>query len=170
MHDRRFALAACLVPLFVSCGSPSAPTQVPDVRGSWGAGALSWRWSEGFTASPDITHSSTCQGALDIVEQDGGAFAGRFAISCPAAGASSGTVIDGRVSLDGRLSFRLQSGAGWDPAIPPGWFNPPCRLSADTALYEGTVTSGSMSVRRVQDFECPTVSTRVIAAFEGSRP
>jgi hypothetical protein len=166
MHTRLVALAACFAPFVVSCGSPSAPTAPPDVRGSWGAGQFaSWRWSEMVV---DVSRSAGCVGSLDITEQDGASFAGRYAISCPATARSAGAMVGGHVDGNGQLTFQLRAEEGWEPGLPPGWFNPPCQRAADTT-YRGSVSNGTLSVRRAQRFACVPVEVDLTAAFDGTR-
>src|SRR5262245_3016291 len=161
MKTQRVVLA-CLVPLAMSCGGsePSAPTEIPELRGTWGGTAATWRWSDADVS--DVSTSArrgTCEGTIEIGQQDGGAFSGRYRIGCvtvtgnPSA-SSSGEVFDGRVSPDNRVTFRLRATQGFDPGVLPGWFNPPCSVISDPGVYEGQIANGSMTVSRAQQFNC----------------
>ena len=169
MAARRFTLVVCLVALVTSCGSPSAPTEEPDVRGFWGGTPSSWNWSDSYTYSPGTSRTAACSGALEITSQDGGSFGGRYAIDCPASGRSSGAVFDGHINPNGQLLFRLRADEGWGPGLLPGWFDPPCRLSADPETYEGSVVNGSIAARRVQMLDCSSGRVLVTAGFQGVR-
>ena len=130
MKTHRIVLA-CLVPLAMSCGSPSAPTETPDLRGTWGGSAFAWRWSDSVGETTTVSRSSTCQGTIEIAQQDGGSFTGRYTIGCESGTGSSGELFDGRVTAEGRVTFRLRATQGWDPGLLPGWLNPPCPLVSD---------------------------------------
>ena len=174
MKAQRVVLA-CLVPLAMSCGGPepSAPTEIPEMRGTWGGTAVAWRWTDGtYSDSGYATRSAMCEGTIDVGQQDGGTFTGRYRIGCVSSTgnkSSSGVVFDGRVSPDNKVSFRLRATEGFDPSLIPGWLNPPCPLIYDPGVYDGKIANGSMSVSRAQQFECAPGQIAVFAAFQGPR-
>jgi hypothetical protein len=165
----RFCLVACLLALLASCGgSPSVPTEEPDVLGSWSNLSSSWRWSESYVYAP-LSRTAGCDGVLEITSQAGASFEGRYAIDCPDSGRSSGAVVDGHVSPSGELSFRLGVEDGWAPGIPPAWVYSSCRLSSDSEAYQGSIVGGVIEARRLQVLDCPPGGVRVSASFQGDR-
>jgi len=164
---------AVLAALLAACtGSPSTPTptEPPDIRGSWSRGPFTWRWSERLTYDL-LGHagSARCEGSLVITSQDGSSFGGRYVIDNCGAEGSSGAVLDGHISADGQLSFRLLAREGWGPGLIPGWHPTDCPLSEDSGVYEGSFSGSSMTASRLQILSCAPGRVVVVADFEGVR-
>ena len=171
MKARRSWLPLSLAALVASCGSPAAPTEVPDFRGSWGS-VFPWRWTASPTNAPDNqgSFSSTgCDGVIEITSQNGSAFAGTYRIDCLSSGRSSGAVLDGQLGPNSGISFRLSATEGFDPGVLPGSVTPPCVPGTDSGTYMGSVVGGAISVRRLQTLQCLTGGVQVTAAFSGVR-
>jgi hypothetical protein len=155
------------MPLLASCGSePTVPSEIPDLRGVWGVSASPWRWADQYLYAPDLSSTSGCAGTLDLNQQSGDSFGGRYTIDCH--GGSMGTVA-GSITPNGLIRFQLRPDQGWDPGIPPGRFNTPCRMTADTMTYEGDIIGGLLSVNRTQTYECLPGRVYVHASFRGVR-
>jgi hypothetical protein len=174
MHVHRAPLAVGCAVFALSCGSPTGPdADVPDVRGTWSSGSRTWGWSVTSAVVPGQNVSTTgCQGSLQITEQNGSAFSGRYSISCSGAvGSSSGTVLGGQVGERGAVvSFRLRADEGWAPGLfPVGGFNPPCPVTRDPEAYTGAIFGGTLSVSRVQALGCEPQPVLITASFSGAR-
>ena len=168
MQVHRAALVACSVALATSCGSPSEAPQEPDVRGVW-AGGRAWFWSQRNEAAPQTWALTQCEGSLEVTEQDGASFAGRYTITCSGGPGSAGRV-DGRVGADGVVTFRLQAEQGASPErLPPVVRDLDCPLGSDPGFYEGTVAYGPMTAHRFLRFDCPAGQIQATASFEGRR-
>jgi hypothetical protein len=168
MRVRRAALIACSVALAASCSSPSEPPEEPDLRGVW-SGGRAWYWSTRNDATPNQWGVSQCAGDVDITEQEGASFTGRYAITCTSGSGSAGRV-DGRVGSDGQLSFRLETEQGMAPGLLPAAVGSlDCPVVSDSVVYEGTVAYGPLSAHRFQELDCPSGRIRVSASFEGAR-
>jgi hypothetical protein len=169
MHIRHAALVACAALLATSCGSPSEPeAEPPDIRGVWTTGTgRTWFWGVRSLAAPSIVETTACQGSLDITEQIGASFAGRYTISCTTARSSSG-LVDGLADGNGQLSFRLRTEQGGPPELLPERLNYPCPVGSDPGIYEGTFDR-EISARRLVTVECPSGQIQVTASFLGAR-
>ncbi len=163
---------AVLAALLAACtGSPSTPTptEPPDIRGSWSRGPFTWTWSERDTYDLlALASSARCEGSLVITSQDGGSFGGRYEIEDCSTKGSSGAVLDGHVSADGQLSFRLLAEEGWGPGLIPGWNPTDCPMS-DSGVYEGSLSGSSITAQRMQILACAPGRVTVVASFEGVR-
>ncbi len=93
---------AVLSALLAACtGSPSGPTELLDIRGSWSRGPFTWTWSERDTYDLlALASSARCEGSLVITSQDGSSFGGRYVIDNCGAEGSSGAVLDGHARRD----------------------------------------------------------------------
>ncbi len=100
MGLNRLLVVLCTV-LLVSCsGSLSAPTDVPDIRGSWRGVPYSWNWTDNYSLDPGSKGAANCAGAIVITSQDGSSFGGRYVIDNCGAEGSSGAVLDGHARRD----------------------------------------------------------------------
>jgi hypothetical protein len=91
-------------------------------------------------------------------------------MDCTSGGQSSGAIVGGQVLPDGKVSFRLRTDQGFDPGVPPGWFDPGCQSAAEGTAYEGWLRSGTiLDVARGQSVTCPPGRVVVTNVFYGSR-
>ena len=174
MHVHRATLAVCAAVFAASCGSPSGPDgDVPDIVGTWSSGSRTWGWSLTSAVVPGQNVATTgCQGSLQVTEQNGNAFSGRYSITCSGTvGSSSGTVLGGQVGeRGGVVSFRLRADDGWAPGLfPTANFSPPCPVTRDPEAYTGAIFGGTMTVSRVQALGCEPLPVLVTASFSGFR-
>src|SRR5262245_51620166 len=93
MRTHTVVAATCLLPLVLACGGPSTPTEVPDVRGSWGGGTGAWKWTDTYFFQSDTQRSMFCQGALEVTSQEASTFGGRYSIACLNGPQSSGAIV-----------------------------------------------------------------------------
>src|SRR5262245_52269775 len=167
--------------VFVLCGAfsvacsgvqnPDAPATTPDVRGIWGGPLLPWGLGESYPyVVGNPTATSRFDGTLAITAQADGSFEGRYQIDD---GGSAGTIVDGHVGADGRLTFRLHAETGWDPSFGPRLSVAACHLSEPSRVYEGSLSQGVLDAARVEILDCPTILNReralVTSSFRGVR-
>ncbi len=170
MGRNRLFFLPCTVLLATCSGSPSAPTEMPDVRGSWKGVPYSWNWTDNYSLDPGSKGAANCAGTVVITSQDGSSFAGRYAIEECSEG-SSGAVLDGHVGANGQLSFRLLAETGWGPGLFPYWDKTDCRVSEDSGFYEGWLSKDTITVQRLQILTCSSAAGRAVvtATFQGAR-
>jgi hypothetical protein len=164
----RVALIVSLSALVASCGSSASPTELssPGVSGSWGS---SWRWTETtlYTqGGAGDTRETRCTATLTITSQNATTFQGRYTIDCAAAHYAG--AVDGRLSLNTQMSFRLVPETGGDPVLPASWSYPTCQI-ADPQTYEGTLSGDTINVSRNLTIDCPPGRILVSSGFAGTR-
>lgn len=155
-------LAACSSNDDFTPTTPGGPT-VPTIGGTYSAPEM-WRFELTF---PDDQINFICAGGITIATQVGNDFSGTFFIRDSSCGDLGGTVSDGSLENDGRVSFGLTV-PGTDPNFITAAFG--CTYVSGDQILNGTLVGNQLTAEARTVMDCvPEGRGNLLLRLAGSR-